>query len=290
MIYLIARQVPDAVSLLKTLTRLELANCGLTDLPLTFDLLTALQEIDLSQNQFHELPKVLLSLKQLTHLHMSAQNSPHLQVTNLKHWPELRILSLASNKLEHLPELPDLLVSLDFSNNRLTDVSPLVDCIQLETVLLSWNLLEDIPTLFQADHLRLLACDHNKLSDWPDLPPSLLDLRLAHNRLPSIPPTVSQLSRLEVLDIGHNALNDWLPSTLGFMSSLKSLKLEGNSLQSLPFDSSAASLHEIQDYLRDLAQAKIAWDQLKISFVGEEGAGKVCHFLTVDIAHPPTHH
>ncbi|CAN0395861.1 unnamed protein product, partial [Ectocarpus sp. 12 AP-2014] len=61
---------------------------------------------------------------------------------------------------------------------------------------------------------------------------SLTHLSLRHNNFSNLPNRFGDLHRLEKLDLGENMLKT-LPPTMGLLTSLKHLKLDGNNMPHL---------------------------------------------------------
>jgi len=115
----------------------------------------------------------------------------------------LRQLTMARNRLTHLPNVMTVFTTLellDLRSNRLTHLPPTLFLLpQLKVLLLGWNQLESLESLPLMEN------------DLDDLPCCLHELDLSHNKLNRIPSAISRFKSLRVLDLSHNRLNE-LPS------------------------------------------------------------------------------
>ncbi len=146
---------------------------------------------------------------------------------------------------------------LVLSQNRLTDLNPLLSCTNLERLDVSFNQLQRLPDLRPLDKLRSLDARQNRLESVSGLAghPSLVRIDLTANRLTGLE-GLSGLPWLESLHVGSNGLTSmvgledlpglrilWAHSnrlqeveaevTAG-LPSLRFANLEGNPLNSLP--------------------------------------------------------
>ena len=132
---------------------------------------------------------------------------------------QLTTLSASNNQLTEFPvsflatSLPSLTV-LNFSDNKLTDLSNFPAFPDLETVQLGHNELTSIPT-------SLFGCS------------KLTTLTFFRNRLTSLPTSITSLSSLARLDLSFNQLSSIPEEQILTMTSLDHLDLRGNDLDRL---------------------------------------------------------
>nr|XP_047144359.1 leucine-rich repeat and IQ domain-containing protein 4-like [Hydra vulgaris] len=130
-------------------------------------------------------------------------------------------LNLSSNKLQVVPlelfRLPNL-HSLNLSSNQLKDLPNVKEWSPFFTILaLENNLLESFPL-----HVEKLKLKH---------------LYLADNRLKSVPESICNLKCLETLDISRNVDINTLPQSMGKLSKLIVLGLEGLKIRNPDYSS-----------------------------------------------------
>ncbi|KAH0630783.1 hypothetical protein JD844_003983, partial [Phrynosoma platyrhinos] len=132
---------------------------------------------------------------------------------------------------------PTLLLFLDLSKNRFTEIPPEVwQFAPLETLNLYHNCIKSIPEAIKnLQMLTYLNISRNLLSTLPkylfDLP--LKVLVVSNNKLVSIPEEIGKLRDLMELDISCNEIQV-LPQQIGKLQSLKELNLRRNNLHILP--------------------------------------------------------
>ncbi|MES2555654.1 MAG: leucine-rich repeat domain-containing protein [Bacteroidota bacterium] len=194
----------------KNITRLDLSESELAELPNRLYKLTALNYLDLSTNKLAQASPELGQLTRLSYLNLSYNQLTQLPAT-FKQLKYLQELYLSDNQLEALPKnflnLPFLL-KLDLSYNSLTDLGKITNLRRLKECDLSGNRLTTLPRSFQSiKYLRVLNISNNQLSDFPV---ALTNLRF-----------------LEEIDLSNNQLTK-LPVTINGMSALKIVHLEGN--------------------------------------------------------------
>ncbi|KNC80416.1 hypothetical protein SARC_07223 [Sphaeroforma arctica JP610] len=193
----------------------------------------------------------------------------HLQsFTGLSRFTSLKVLHLASNKLESLDIRVCELSSLEhlFLSDNLLESLPdeIGQLVNLKVLRLCQNRLKSIPdaiakctqlqtlslgSIFGGNNLRVLPdamCSLPELveldvsrNDIEYLPrnigdlPKLSILKAAHNKLRRIPPSIGQLEQLSSLDLAHNALRS-LPAALGSLNKMAMLNVQDNQLTRLP--------------------------------------------------------
>lgn len=199
----------------RTLKKLELINCGLSELPaLPPDLI----EFRCNNNQLNALPSSLPS-KLVTFdcsYNYYLKTLPPLPATITR-------LDCAHNRITSLPSLPDGLQYLDCSSNNIT-VLPTLPA-GLPELKCASNQLTVLPIL--PNSLLSIDCSHNLIPQLPSLPSRLSNLSSSNNQLFSLPSLPASLVSLWV---GYNSLTQIPTLPLG----LRHLNVQNNLLKALP--------------------------------------------------------
>ncbi|KAL4296192.1 hypothetical protein GQ457_12G024140 [Hibiscus cannabinus] len=216
----IGEQLPSLVFLNMSKTH------SIGSIPSSFDHMTSLRVLDLSNNKFEG--KIFFRNSKL---------------------PNLRVLKLDGNNFSG--KIPDLLsktpslVALDVSNNTLSGRIPrcMGNMSSLQKIIMSNNHLQGtIPIEFcQLDDLVLVDLSVNNISgSIPSCfnPSQITQVILAKNRLTgTLPNTLCNSSTLVTLDIRENFLSGNIPSWIGGLSNLSYLLLSKNNFQGeIPMD------------------------------------------------------
>jgi hypothetical protein len=164
-------EVPEAIGILKKLTKLTLQHSQVKRLPDSIGKLTNLNKLNLQGNQLVELPESIGNLKNLTKLYLWENNLTGLP-ESMGNLTQLTMLWLADNQLTIVP-------------NFISNLKKLTD----------------------------LNLSYNEITEIPDFIGSLLnleELRLSANKITHLPKSISQLY-LTLFDIGGNNIK-YLPS------------------------------------------------------------------------------
>ena len=156
---------------------------------------------------------------------------------------------------EYLNSLPEDIETIDISNKNITYLPSLKRFYNLKTLYCDHNKLTQLPELNSSliklscynnqltqlpelnNHLKVLSCEHNLLTQLPKLNSSLKKLYCDHNKLTQLPELNSSL---KLLSCQHNLLTQ-LPE---LNSCLEALFCEENKLTQLPeLNSSLAYLY-----------------------------------------------
>ena len=198
-------------------TKLDLADCGLTEVPAEVFALEHLEELSLAGNALAELPEALGALG------------------------NLRRLTLAGNRLRALPASLGALGRLEglWCHGNLLEALPegLGELRALRQLSLSGNRLAALPEgLAALESLEALAAAGNRLAALPDAFAglgALRELALHGNRLRRLPASLCRLGALETLALQGNAL-EALPEGFGDLGRLTELTLSDNRVAALP--------------------------------------------------------
>ncbi|KAL6640743.1 hypothetical protein ACP70R_021866 [Stipagrostis hirtigluma subsp. patula] len=214
-------------------------------LPATLSNLTALREIDLSDNQLSKaIPESLTTLENLGLLDLSMNNISGLIPKKIGRIRGLVTLLLNDNKISG--SIPDglenltMLQHIDLSNNMLSSTIPtsLFHLDNIVKIYVSHNLLSgalhsDLSNMQMVDQIDLSM---NQLVG--SLPNSFANhqmltyLNFSHNSFNgSIPDSFFRLSNLATLDLSSNSLSGIIPNYLTNLTYLSSLNLSFNNLE-----------------------------------------------------------
>ncbi|KAJ7992715.1 hypothetical protein DPEC_G00281550 [Dallia pectoralis] len=259
-----AAKFPAQVANMTSLRELHLYHCTAALEP---GALTVLQErleiLHLTFTQAAEIPSWVYSLRSLQELHLSGRLGCEggmgrgWALGSLRQLRDLRTLVLWG-MLQRVPgelgEVAGSLVRLEVHNegSRLLVLTGLRRVAGLTELQLQGCHLERLPSaLLALTSLRSLDLQHNSLRTLEELLGlahlrRLSCLRLAHNRILSLPASVGVLRALELLDLGYNQLQS-LPLALFNLHRLHRLLLAGNLLEELPAEIGALTfLNELE--------------------------------------------
>ncbi|XP_061390169.1 protein artichoke [Musca vetustissima] len=225
---------------------LETLNISINDLkilhPATFRNLDRLFEVDASYNQLNEMIPGLPKIVERISVRGNMIGSLPASVVKSLNLPNLRMLDLSMNRLEHLPKyafqgLPQLRVlSLAYNRLRSLDDTVFIGSYRLELLHLQENQLMQLDErcLLPLAELRNLNLQANKLSSITDNLFSnnskLEQLDLSRNTIRSIAPAAFEAQKsLEYLDLSSNALSD-MSISLANLISLKDIDLSYNQI------------------------------------------------------------
>lgn len=173
----------------KRLTRLDLGNCGLTELPDELFELTWLESLTF------ESQKVSKSNK-LTFINQNIGELKNLRYLNLSESLYQKSLSYDFNNLKLLKNLEELYIT----RTHITDLSFLRHLTYLKTLDLRWNHITDITELSKLNNLERLKLYCNKIKDLNPLS-GLLNLKylsIDDNLVEDLKPIIELIKRLPV--------------------------------------------------------------------------------------------
>uniref|UniRef100_A0A3B5LIJ6 Leucine rich repeat containing 40 n=1 Tax=Xiphophorus couchianus TaxID=32473 RepID=A0A3B5LIJ6_9TELE len=238
------RNLPEELTLLLTLTRLDLTNNDIsTSLPASLSLLPNLKVLLLEGNPLRGIRRELLTVGYTSKTHTLFTG----EFINICVLPKCVLLCVFSNK--QAASVPDevfdaadhqAVTSINFSRNQLTafPLRLLELRSSLSDINLGFNRLSccsaDICSLQQLTHIDLR---NNQLTDLPSEMKNLSKLRcivLNYNRFNSFPEALYQIVSLETVMLGNNQVGGVDPSRLMQLLSLSTLDLSNNDLLSVP--------------------------------------------------------
>jgi adenylate cyclase len=224
------------------LSYLNLQNNRMEKLPWYFPRLRTLRTLNISNNKFQELPAVVTEMVSLVDLDISFNMISELpeQIGQLK---SLERLIIVGNQVTRFPDECCRLVSLvwlDCRRNLISDLSIVSKLPRLETIRAHHNALHALD-LSLGPYLTTLDASHNDITQITLVPGpvgqspyALTSLDISHAKLSSLDDqTLSQLSSLQILKIDHNSIRT-IPDSLGDLSMLVVLSCSDNELDQLP--------------------------------------------------------
>jgi len=143
-------------------------------------------------------------------------------------------LNLSQNTISDITQISGMnnLSYLSLSNNMIADFTPLSALTSLKTLDISKNLAADISALSSLTHLNELLADSNQITDFSPLRPlsSLTRLDLSDNQIAALP-DMATFAALSELDLSGNIVANLMP--LAVCSSLDSLDISRNAVYDL---------------------------------------------------------
>ncbi|KAI1808285.1 adenylate cyclase [Daldinia bambusicola] len=205
-----------------------------------------LRDIKFSNNEARKLPISIGRANSLTYLDVSNNRLEELEHAGLGHLTGLLKLSLANNRLNHLPQefgAFKSLRSLNLSSNFL-DKFPVFLC-NLESLVdidVSFNSIASLPDeLGRLRNLEKFVITNNRLcGSLPSTLSELVNLReldIKYNGLTAID-VVSELPKLEILSADHNMISQFV----GSFERVRSLKLNSNPITKFEITSPVLTL------------------------------------------------
>lgn len=154
-------------------------------------------------------------LQSITSLYAVNQNIK--SVEGLENCTNLHTLNLSDNKISDISPLADLnenLTWLDLDNNEISNISPLSKLKNLNALTVSNNKILDISSLGNLKNLKSLYIYGNNISDVLTLKDltQLEELSIAYNKVNDISP-ISSLTNLKNLYVNHNEISNISPLT-----------------------------------------------------------------------------
>ncbi|VDN20709.1 unnamed protein product [Dibothriocephalus latus] len=185
-------------------------------------------------------------LKRMTHLYLDNKEIDDMGDI-LKLCPELQVLYLYDNKMDHIPLFPNNinLTHLYLQNNEIRRISHLQDLKNLQKLFLSGNRISVLEGLECLEKLTELKMDLQRLPPGESLiiddhslkacSKSLKFLDLSRTKLSTLN-GLEHLEQLEYLSVSHNDIsqpNEILP-VLSALHNLKKIELAENPVLSVP--------------------------------------------------------
>lgn len=188
---------------LENLRSLEITNNHLKILPESIGEIKTLTKLNLDDNNLKFLPN---SIANLTNLRVSNN-----ELTELPTFNNLISLSASKNELIDFPNLPNTIVELVLTSNKIQSIPESIgNLVNLTTLFLNKNQLEILPeSVGQLTNLNILS--------------------LEHNRLKSLPESIGNLQKLSLLYINGNQISDF-PDSMIYLYRLRKIYMDINRL------------------------------------------------------------
>jgi internalin A len=196
------------------LTRLDLGNCGLTEIPDEVSELVWLEKLSLSGNKDLSDLVPLTNLTQLQLLDVSKTQVSDL--TSLINLTQLQQLYVSETQVSDLTPLTNLtqLQQLYVSETQVSDLTPLTNLTQLQFLDASSIQVSDLSPLIQLTALKQLSVDSTQVSDLSPLAHlTALQLLHVHNTQVSDLSPLIQLTALKHLSVESTKVIDISPLT-----------------------------------------------------------------------------
>lgn len=183
-------------------------------------------KIDLTNNKLTEIPRELFALPSLTQLYLSGNKL--LKIPSAIANSQIITLSISGNPLKHFPKaFPPTLEYLLASNCNISEIPEILYKLEdLQELDLSHNHISTVP---QLPTIKKLILTDNEITEFPNQIPLIEYLDVSCNKIASIPKDLPT-SLIKYLDISHNQISE-ISSEIKF-SKLRTFKLQFNPLQS----------------------------------------------------------
>ena len=171
------------------------------------------------------------------------------------------------------------MTSVDFSNNKLTDIpAGLLQLPNLSLLNLSHNKLTHLPDIpMWSASLTHVDLSNNLLTSMPMniTASALISLNLSKNKLSEVPLCVCTFTKLISLDISDNLGIKSLPYEMSLLTQLEELNLNGLKRLKEPPKSSTGSVKECISYLQSKLRSYAGGKNcLQLIVVGDSDTGK----------------
>lgn len=135
--------------------------------------------------------------------------------------------------LDEALKMPEKVIRLDLSKNKLKEVPDLRQFTNLRELNLSRNKLDSLPDwIVELEKLERLSLDRNKLEHFPNALCELAELQvlvISRNMISWLPECMGQLKELQMLDAWSNEFFRF-PDALGTLPKLKVIDVRGINL------------------------------------------------------------
>lgn len=267
-------EIKDTFKSIKTLKHFTCIRCELDVLPIEILAQKSVLSLNLEGNNLQKTPDLSANFPDLEKLNLSANQFKDLP-TGIKKLHKLSILKLTENhgiKISSFEDLPLSLQWLDLSSCDLTmlpeniaslkelkhlalvenniEVLPetFAELSALEFLDLSYNYLGHFPaSISSLSHLQELYLNHTGINNWSDLEEDLKELKilsLSNNPISVFPKMLQKMTQLESLDLSYCRISSD-NFDCSALQQLKILHLEENALNTIP--NSIFELKELQE-------------------------------------------
>ncbi|KAG5336303.1 hypothetical protein C0989_012240 [Termitomyces sp. Mn162] len=221
---------------------LFLQNNRIENLPWYFPRLHSLTVLNISNNKFRAVPPVVCKLVSLANLDISFNMISELPEEFGK-LTQLKDLTIVGNHISQFPDECSQLVhlrKLDCRRNAITNLCVVSMLPQLQSLLADHNAVHGLD-LSLGPCLQTLVASHNEITQLSfvpgpigRLPYALTSLDISHAKLSSLDRfALGHLSSLKHLRLDHNSFQS-IPETLGDLRDLETFSCSDNKLNELP--------------------------------------------------------
>jgi hypothetical protein len=152
----------------------------------------------------------------------------------IQHLTNLEYLYFSNNKVSNITPLQHLtkLQLLIFDNNLVSNITPLQNLVNLQYLSINYNQVSDLTPLQNLTNLHFLWLYHNQVSNITSLRnlTNLLHLVFFSNQVSNIT-TLQHLTNLRLLSFGYNQVSDLLP--LQTLTNLQELYFGNNQVSNI---------------------------------------------------------
>ena len=194
-------------------TRLDLGNCGLTELPLEVLECVWVEELILSSEWWEFDPNKKGSGKKNSQ-NIGEVNKITFLPPNLPNLPSLKNLVVNNNQIADLSPIASLtnLQVLFCNSNQISDLSPIASLTNLQRLFCNSNQISDLYPIASLTNLQILSCAYNQISDLSPIASltNLQNLSCDSNQISDLSP-IASLTNLQYLFFDYNHISDLSP-------------------------------------------------------------------------------
>jgi Leucine-rich repeat (LRR) protein len=244
------KRIPFSLRKMKHLKRIYLGNQStarlyhgknsLKRIPCFLKKMDSLEEINLNYNKINLNRAAVRRLKNIRMI-LLAGNKLESLPENIDQLTAIKRLNLSKN---HLSELPasfaklDSLKSVIFYENDFAVIAPEVCVLKnLEELDFYYNHIDEIPAeIAGLQKLERLYLSFNNIKMLPDTLRSLKKLKrlyIHHNQLVIVPQWITEMDSLEILDVGYNHIVDF--PDVSKMPNLYEVDIQDNAIGEIPW-------------------------------------------------------
>ncbi|WP_299221991.1 leucine-rich repeat domain-containing protein [uncultured Aquimarina sp.] len=229
------------------ISRLDLSNQDLEELPISIESVKDLKMINLSNNIKLNIDSTFRKLAVHKNLEVLILDSLDIKEVpaSIKLFPNLKQISLVHNPNLNLQQVITQISGLpieflNLKNNKLASLPENITKLQdLRDLNLSYNTMNDplsYTYLGKLPKLYSLWIDHNELQKLPNTIGELSQIRflyIDHNELKELPYQLTNMKKLWVVHAGYNQFKE-LPAVFTTLKSLLMVHINNNQIQHIP--------------------------------------------------------
>ena len=209
---------------------------NLTDVPGELFESTAWHEVQLSHNQLSCVPDGFATLRDVKIIDLSFNQFTNIPAPILQ--LELTELNISNNSIHQLPEewgpLGRSIQILHVETNKIQSVpASIANLTRLKRITLSSNQISSLPAeLFTLAKLNSLTLNNNSISELPNALgglPSLKRFSISSNQLRNIPNSIGDLQSVNKLNFDKNSIVE-LPQSLANLKKLSEFSIKSNKI------------------------------------------------------------